>query len=274
MSRTRFVILGILLVAGTTLSADESAWTMLRKGREYFSNGDFRRAKPCFESAIRRDARCTQAYYYLGRIYESKHQSSDAVKAYEAVPEQDPTYSLAQDRLGQIALRAGDRKKAAEHIEKSVEARPSLDGWLQLATILMEIEEFKKAESALAKAAKMTKGDVALDELRARLYVATERYDKALSLFESISKRFPRDSNARCMAALCLSRLDRPGEAEAAWLEVLEKDPFHKASIQLLLSLWQDDASKDERVADLEKRLEMIRNSPPKVVRRVEKKSR
>ena len=80
---------------------------MLRKGREYLAKGDHKRARSCLESALRRDARCTQANYYLGRLHEERHDARHAVEAYSAVPESDPTYPLSQERLAQTGPPSG-----------------------------------------------------------------------------------------------------------------------------------------------------------------------
>ena len=175
--------------------------------------------------------------------------------------------------------RMGERVRAAlaEQDElvlaAAVEARPTLNGWLQLGAVQMDLKQYKEAEASLEAGAKMTKRNFRLTELRARLYIETERWDKAADKYEEIAKKFPRDGTPRYLRGLCFMQLERGGEAAASFQEVLEKDPFHKGAIRNLIKLWKDDPSHRGDVSDLEKRLEMIKKKPPRV-RRVSGKNR
>jgi len=268
MGRKAHVIVWALLAFAPFALAEDSAWSMLKKGRKHFQSGDYKRAQTCFESAVQRDARCQDAYYYLGRIHETRKDRKAAKAAYEAVKEDAPTYSLAQDRLGHVALASGEKKEAVKHFELAAKARSTPAAWMTLATVQMELKEFKLAEESLDKAAELSKGDFHLAELRARLYIETDREEKALEVYRTIIKRFPNDSTPRFMSGVCLLELGRKKEAAEAWVGVLEKDPYHRSSLQRLVELWQGESSRRAEVAEYEKRLEALRRNPPKVVAR------
>jgi tetratricopeptide (TPR) repeat protein len=268
MGRKAHVIVWTLLVFASFALAEDSAWSMLKKGRSYLKSGDYKRAQACFESAARRDPRCSDAHYYLGRIQEKRKDRKAAKKEYLAVKEDAPTYSLAQDRLGYVHLATGDKKEAAKHFEASAKARPTPSAWMTLAGVQIDLKEYKKAEESLNKAAELTKGDFHLAELQARLYIETDREEKALDVYRSICERFPNDSTPRFMAGVCLLQLGRKAEAADAWVAVLEKDPYHRSSLERLVALWKDESSRRAQVEEYNKRLEALRKNPPKVVAR------
>jgi tetratricopeptide (TPR) repeat protein len=268
MGRKAHVIVWALLALAPLAMAEDSAWSMLKKGRSHFKKGDYKRAQACFESAVRRDARCSDAHYYLGRIHETRKDRAAAKKEYLAVKDDAPTYSLAQDRLGYVNLATGDKKEAAKHFELSAKARSTPSAWMTLANVQIDLKEYKKAEASLDKAGELSKGDFHLAELRARLYVETDREEKALDVYRTICEKFPNDSTPRFMAGVCLLQLGREKEAADAWVTVLEKDPYHRSSLQRLVDLWKNDSSRAAQVAEYEKRLEALRKNPPKVVQR------
>jgi len=261
----RTTLIAILLAAASPALADESAWTLLKKGIEAYQRKDLRTAQAYFEASVRMNPACEDSLFYLGTIAEAAGDARAASVYYGKVGAEAPTYSLACARLGHMAYATGDKKAAVEHFAAAARSRPSADAWMQLATTQIDIKSFPEAEESLRKAEELTKSNPTLSEMWGRLFLETRRFDKALERYGELSKQFPRDSSLRFMKGACLEELRRMPEAIAEFEAVLTMDPFHEHSIRRLLKAWAEDSSKAAQCAQLEERLVAIRKNPPKV---------
>lgn len=253
------------LVVTFPAHAEESAWTLLKKGVDAYQKGDHRKAKALFEGSVRMNPGCEDCYYYLGTIAEEAGDAASAAVLYARVTTKYPTFHLASTRLGQMAFRAGDKKKAAGHFAASAEAHPSGDTWMQLATVQLDLKEFPAAEATLRKADEFSKESPVLGEMWARLYLETKRYKDALARYDALCAKFTRDASLRFMKGACLEELGRQPEAVAEYRGVLEMDPWHEHAMRRLLSAWADDLSKTEECARMEEKLVHLKKNPPKV---------
>ena len=267
MLMQKLSVAAALMLCATFVWAEESAWTLLDRGLKEMRKGRPARAERFFDAAIRRDGRCEDAYYYLGIVNEKKKMHRKAEAFFLKVTEKSPTHSLAAERLGQIALRKGDKEKALEHFLVYIKARPTGQGHMQVATVQIDLEKYKEAELSLVEAKKTLCGNLDLAEMYGRLYLETERYREALEAYQTIVRKIPIDNRARFLSGNCLERLDRPADAEHEYREVLKRDPYHGLTLRALIRLYTDDRSKRAEVAEYRKRLKALAKHPPKVRR-------
>jgi tetratricopeptide (TPR) repeat protein len=86
------------------LSAGErlqSAENLFSKGMEIFTReGDYKRALPYFERAIKLDRRFAEAWYYSGNCLAQLHEYQSAIKAYMEAIKVKPHYAEAHYNLG------------------------------------------------------------------------------------------------------------------------------------------------------------------------------
>jgi tetratricopeptide (TPR) repeat protein len=258
-----------VLISAGLAAAEESAWTLLEKGIEEYGKGRPQRAEQILDSAVRMDARCEDAWYYLGRIREERGDTREAVEAYKKITAEYPTYSLAAERLGGIALKAGDKEAALGHFVVYAEARPSANALMQLASVQIDLKKFDDAEASLKKAAEMSKGNLDVTELFGRLYIEAGRNEDALAAFSEIAEKIPSDTTARFMRALCLQRLERNEEAVAEMEQVLVKDPYHGLALKALIEVYKDDSAQAAKVRDYKGRLARLAKSKPAPARPV-----
>lgn len=263
-----------LMLCATFVWAEESAWTLLDQGLKEMRKGRLSRAERLFDAASRRDARCEDAYYYLGVINEKKKMHRKAEAFFGKVTDKSPTHSLAAERLGHIALRKGDKEKALEHFLTYAKDRPSGPAHMQVATVQLDLKKFKEAELSLAEAKKTLRGNLDLAEMYGRLYLETERFGEALDSYRKITKTIPIDNRARFLCGNCLERLERPADAEREYREVLKRDPYHKLTLHALVRMYEGDRGKRSEVAEYRKRLKALAKNPPKVRRVSGKKQR
>lgn len=258
----------LVLVAGIA-EAEESAWTLLQKGIDEFGKGRFQRAEQILDAAVRMDARCEDAWYYLGRIREQKGDARGAISAYKNITADFPTYSLAAERLGELALRAGDKEAALEHFKVHAEARPTANAMMQLASVQIELKKYDDAEASLKKAAELSKGNLDVTDMFGRLYLEAGRNEEALAAYSEIVEKIPSDNTARFLRAVCLRRLERVDEAAAEMENVLAKDPYHALTLKALIEIYGDDPVQAAKVRDYTARLARLAKSKPAPARPV-----
>ncbi|MHC4548788.1 MAG: tetratricopeptide repeat protein [Planctomycetota bacterium] len=273
MRSRRLLGIAALLLCTKLVYAEESAWTLLDKGLKEYRKGQLTRAEKLFDAAVRLDARCEDAYYYLGLINEKKRMPRQAEAFYKKISKKYPTYSLAAERMGQMALQQGDKKQALEQFQIFAKERPSGRAHMQVASVQLDLKAYKEAEASLAEAKKFFHDDLDLVEMYGRLYMETERYAEALDAYKTIIKKIPVDNMARYMCATCLQRLTREEEAVREFQAVLERDPYHAMTLRTLIRLYEGDPSKRSEVAEYRKRLKLLAKSKPKV-RRVSGKTK
>ncbi|MHC4939885.1 MAG: tetratricopeptide repeat protein [Planctomycetota bacterium] len=260
----RIASLALLLIA-LPVVAEETARTLLDKGVKAFARKDYARAQAYLEAARNKDAKCHDASYYLGQIHAAKGKLYRAAKELARVPKEHPLFPLAQGRLGQIHLKRGKKEAALKCMLASAELRASANMWMQVADVQMQLKKFKDAARSLDAADRMAKGDFRVVEMRGRLFVETKQYRKALDCYDKMLEKFRDDYTLHNMRGLCLRELDRNEEAARAFERVLKLYPYHKGSMRNLIRLWEGDASKAARVAELEKKLERIEKYPPNI---------
>lgn len=263
----KLTVAAALSLCASLVIAEESAWTLLDRGLKEMRKGRLSRAERILEAAIKKDGRCEDAYYYLGVISEKKRLPRQAKAYFTKVTDKSPTHSLAAERLGQMALRQGDKEKALEHFQVYVKDRPTGQGHMQVATVQLDLKQYKEAELSLNEAKKTLRGNLDLVEMYGRLYLETERFREALEAYQTIVRTIPIDNRARYLCGNCLERLDRPADAEREYRQVLKRDPYHVLTLRALVRLYADDRSRSAEVADYKKRLKAIAKNPPKVRR-------
>jgi tetratricopeptide (TPR) repeat protein len=259
----------LLLSAAGFAAAEESAWTLLEKGIDEYTKGRPQRAEQILDAAVRMDARCEDAWYYLGRIREDKGDTREAIVAYKKITADFPTYSLAAERLGELALSAGDMEAALEHFKVHAEARPTGNALMQLASVQIGLKKYEDAEVSLKKAAELSKGNLDVTELFGRLYIEAGRNEEALAAYSEIVEKIPADTTARFMRALCLQRLERTDDAVAEMEQILVRDPYHGMTLKTLIQIHGDSSAHAAKVRDYKGRLERLAKSKPAPARPV-----
>lgn len=256
-------VVPILLLAALA-GAGDGVWVELQQGIEAYQKGDLARAEALLRSASS-DSRVKDARYYLGMVRIRKGDTKGGCAMLLEVPEDAPTFGHAQRELGMRARAGGNFEAACKHLEAAAKARPSLDTLLELGKAQLDAKRFDAAEATLKRAEELSKGNVDVFEVQARLYLETARHKEALERFEAIAKALPSDVSARFGKAICLELLRRPAEAIAELEALLEKDPAHVGALERLIALYGEDRERASAKEALRKRLEWLRKNPPKV---------
>jgi tetratricopeptide (TPR) repeat protein len=264
--RSRWIIggLALFLFAGL-VKAEEGAWVRFKAGVDAYQRREYATAKKRFQEAIGADASFGDAHYYLGVLEQRSGKLRAAVASFKRVEKKWSTYPLARERLGQIAIRLGDKESAELYFKEVAEIRPCTSAWTQLAAVQIDLKKYEEAEAGLDAAEKLAPGDLNVVDLRARMRVEQDRHAEAAQLYALILEKMPRDAITRYLRAKSLLEDKQVGAATDEFEKVLEFDPYHEGSIKELLELYRDDASKVERTRVLELKLERIRKKPARV---------
>ncbi|MGQ0615181.1 MAG: tetratricopeptide repeat protein [Planctomycetaceae bacterium] len=254
----------ILALAALPAHGAEGAWGSFNQGLKAYEKGDFVGAEAAMRAALAQDTRVEDAHYYLGLCLERKGDEG-ARASFLKVTEAYPTYSLAQERLGQLCLKAKDLEGACRHFEIAVKARPSADGWLRLGVVETERKRYVEAEAALKQGEELSKGNLELQDALARVYLETDRFADALARYDAILKVMPSDTGPRLGRAACLKRLERTGEAADELQAILKLDPLHTGALAMLVELWSGEPGRAQECDQLKKRLAWVKKNPPKV---------
>lgn len=257
----------VLLIAGFGF-ADSGAWSHLKKGIAAFQKGDYTRAAKYLEAAEKAEPRCFDAAYFRGRIHAKAGQSSAAAAAFRRVPKGHSYFALAQDELGSLLLRYGKKEEALKCLRASAEARPAPSVLKQVVRVELDLQQYKQAEKSIAEASRLAKGDFEVLELRARLFEETDRLAAAVAQYDKLIAKFAGDFRLHYRRGVCLVSLKRKTAAERALQRTLDLNPIHRPAMVALVGLWLDDYARADDVRVLREKIEKLRTSPPKVIRR------
>jgi len=260
--------IALLLLAGVTFGG-ANVYPIFKSGLEAFRRGDMAKAKKRFETVVKADPKFGDAFYYLGEIHGRRSDLRRAVAAYKSIEKKWGTWVMAQERLGDIALRLGDRKAAEAYYKEVAPLHPTLRNWMKVASVQLDLKKYEDCEKSIAEADKLTRKDLDLVEMKARLYTETKRFKEALVEYDVLVKATPKDATAHHLRSLTLLSLEREVMAVESFEQVLKLDPYHKGALKQLIKIYEDDRVMRERRKELMVALERVERNPPKVARRV-----
>ncbi len=150
----------------------------------------------------------------LGWLRERAAQWDEALAAYRAALEKDPSYSLARRNLGYVLVRRGRPDEAAALLEEAL-ARAPTDAltWVALGYVRASRKDLEGAQKAYESALASAPSDAAILDLLGSTYLGMDRPDLAEAAFRKALGVRPDDPTAHLhLGAL---RLD-VGDVEGA----------------------------------------------------------
>ncbi len=120
-----------------------SAYTML--GVAYFQTGKIKEAYTHIRTAISKDERSYESWYYLGIIYEQGKQITEAIKAFNKASELNPDSYEVWEHLGFIYFNQQEYNQARAAFKKAYLLSKSSKYAYQIALIYMIQENYKTA---------------------------------------------------------------------------------------------------------------------------------
>ena len=174
---------------------------------------------------------------YLGQMLG---QADIAVQAYEHVVQAAPDDWASLNNLGNVRLSAGDTERGIADLERAVSLVPdSAPARLNLARAYRGAGELRKAEQLLRQMADDFPSDpMPLKDLH-DLLMQTERENELLDVLDRALERDADNIELLLARAAHLGLLLRIEEAEAAFREVLRRDPANREAFVGLAVLYE-----------------------------------
>lgn len=116
-----FIVVCLISTLIACGGAEERKQKYLGKGKTYFNEENYDKARIEFKNVLQIDPKTPQPYYFLGRIEEQNKDLPKAVANYNKAIELQPNYYLAQVRLARIYTVIGSEEyiaKAQELLKK------------------------------------------------------------------------------------------------------------------------------------------------------------
>ncbi|MFN2612173.1 MAG: tetratricopeptide repeat protein [Solirubrobacterales bacterium] len=104
--------------------ADETTYTLYRRGIELLEDGAFEQATVPLEEVVRREPEKTSVREALGRAYFRSNHFAEAANEFEAIVETHPVDDYAHFCLGRALTKIGATDRARHHLALASNLRP------------------------------------------------------------------------------------------------------------------------------------------------------
>ena len=221
-----------------------------------------------FQKVTEKDAKDTDSWVTLGRLYAGTNDSSDAEKAYNAALALDPENEEALTGLALVYGNNGDTGKAIEKLKAATEKNPNPRSLMILAEAYRNEKNFKDAAETEKKALEMQPENERLAESLANDLYRSNQYDEALQIYIGLAAHNPKETKyllqiaeiygskhdyVKAHEAIDKAKKIEPGDEDPriAEIQMFEMESKHDEAIASLKSLLDDTAkkvySKDEQ---------------------------
>jgi tetratricopeptide (TPR) repeat protein len=188
-------------------SKDATVWELI--GRNYYGEGDFRKATEALEKAAAADPGSSEIYLWLGRAYGRRAETSSPITApgyaskarqyFERATQLNPNNLDAHSDLFEYYLEApgflgGGVDKAAATAKEMARLNPSEGHWA-MAKLAEKRKEYSNAEDHLRRAIEAAPYSVSRFIDLARLFTKQGRYqeaDQSLAKADQIAPNSPK----------------------------------------------------------------------------------
>lgn len=258
----------------------------LEKGKDYFKQENYGKARIELKNVIQIDPKHAAAFSLLGEVEEKEQNWQKAYGFYNKAVELDPEDLKARERLGRLHLFSGDVEKAVEQME-AILARDSgnlrgrrlkaavmdrkgdLDGAIKevndvllvdpshwettafLATLYSKKREEEKAISILKKAISSTADNIPLRTELVRIHAFRKELDKVVPLLQQIIEIEPGELGHYLTLALFYATNNMFDEAEVILRETTRIFPEDVRSYQMLAEFLFDTKKVDQTIKEL-----------------------
>ena len=170
-----------------------------------------------------------KAFYFLAEGLRRQQRHGEAIEAYRDVLEIDPEYAPAHSGMGYALLRLERFEEALASLARSASLQPespeAADRHAAMGRVYQELGRSEEAARQYERALAINPGNAnALDSF-AVLRFGQQRYEEALSLYESLIKIGEDNAQAHANKGATLYYLGRPDEALRSLDRALSMDP-------------------------------------------------
>jgi len=221
----------------------------IMQGDELFFKGDFDSAIIKYETAIKENTSCVDAYIRLGDIYLRKGEYNKSGESFKKAMEIEPENKFARFGYADILLETGEKEKSEEELKKVISIDPKFaQAYTSLGDIYLDRGERKKAEEMFKKSLEIMPGQDFPDTYigMGELYLSGMKYEEALDSFNMAKKKDPYDIDGYLGAARALTGLKRYDDAQKNYEKALEIFPDHGEAREMLMEFYRDRGMTDK----------------------------
>jgi tetratricopeptide (TPR) repeat protein len=228
------------------------------RGEVYLSMGRLNDALAEFEVAVQQDPRRSTNWSRLGFIQAQLGRVPEAQSSLRKAVALFPNDFNALESLGELHLKKGEHDEAVRHFTLASGAAPGEAKAPLLMRALDVLAQQKRYDEVLARAQKAVAEGLRTPEVFSTLGDALVRAGKlpeAASAYQEAASRSPKDPTLWELVGEIHTRLDKPGDAIAAYkesLRVKDRAVVHVALARLHLAMANRPAAEDELKAALE----------------------
>lgn len=240
--------------------AEERKAEYLSRGKKYFEEHNYDKAKVDLKNALQIDPKMAKPYYYLGQIEESKQNWREAFGLYAKASELDPNDVDIMTAMAKFALLTKDFDKTSQLVGEILKERPGdvegrllkaavasgqgrrneaiaeledltsggatrPDAYLVLAMLYGQKNDAAAAESILQKGIVANPANPALMMALAQLDLQTNKPDQAEEVLQHLIAADPGNIDHRTALVKLYVQLQRFDDAEKALRESIQADP-------------------------------------------------
>ncbi|HEC69463.1 MAG TPA: tetratricopeptide repeat protein [Candidatus Omnitrophica bacterium] len=157
-----------------------------------FQKKDFNSALKIYETILKANPEYSDAYFWIGYIYEEKGQRQKAIEFWKQGLKFNPEHSDILNSLGYIYAEEGINLDEAEAlIKRALEMEPDSPAYLDsLGWVYFKKGDYPKAKEYIEKAASFMKDPVILEHLGDVYYCSGSR-EQAKKIWEEVLKLQP-----------------------------------------------------------------------------------
>jgi tetratricopeptide (TPR) repeat protein len=280
-----FVVVTLLSGCG---GSEERKAEYLERGRKYFEEKNYDKAKVEFKNVLQIDPKTAKPYFYLGQIEESKQKWPEAFGLYLKAAELDPGDIDPKVKLAKFYLLGKETEKVAELLDAilkvapdHVEARtlkaalanlkgdaasaisemtritaqhPSrADAFLVLAMLYEQQKNLDEAEKILRRGLAENPGNAVLQLSLARLSLQMNKADTAEELLKQLIAAQPEQLEHRNALAGFYIQQQRLDDAEKVYRDAVRADSKDGRRYLLLAEFLARRGKPEDAIAELRK---------------------
>jgi len=246
------LILFILSLLAACGGQEEKKAKFFEKGKAFYEQGNYVKARLEFKNAIQIDLKYAEAYYYLGLTGLKEGLPRKAYGALSKAVKLDPGMLAAQLELGKLFLAARDSEHALEKADVVLGSDPeNTEAILLKSAALLRLEKIDQAEKLLNRLLEKDNTISRTYLLLADLYNRRGEREKAVEMLKQGSKADPKEPLFYIILARIAVQQKKMDEAIELLEKVIDLQPGNMDYKLALIGLQWDLGKKDEATKTL-----------------------
>ena len=156
-------------------------------GKAYMEDGEFQKAKPCFERAISIHEHCVDAYLHLGDLHFGNQDFKKAIAVWKKVVKIAPRFTmLAYRRLEGAYTKMENLKPVGDFLKECAQSNSDAFTRLALARYLYNEQDYDGALKELQSALELAPSFWEARKFMGEILLTQKRQDEALEAYQEL----------------------------------------------------------------------------------------